>query len=151
MSLSGAMKNSRLRLPSCISGVALVALTLLSTAAVAAASPLQGQSALSLPTEPQVSAPFSAQPLVVFSQPPAGFDPTTATSAQLQAHGFPPRPPAADSANEAGWLQAMENAKHFEAPNPQWSTVVHDGPWYSSNRAGHVAPNEDYGDEHFTW
>jgi hypothetical protein len=39
--------------------------------------------------------------------PPAGFDPVTATDAQLTASGFPPRPPGDDAAALAAWRTAV--------------------------------------------
>jgi hypothetical protein len=66
-------------------------------------------------------------PLKVFSQPPAGFDPATASNAQLAEYGFPPRPPGADQSSGAylAWLTAVEAAKVYSPPNPVCGTVDH--------------------------
>jgi hypothetical protein len=65
------------------------------------------------------SSPQSSAPPVVASSPapspsimhflctPPGWSPLTATAAQLQEYGYPPRP---DAAHDQGWLQAMKAA-----------------------------------------
>lgn len=67
------------------------------------------------------------QPVHVFSQPPPGFDPATATDVQLAKYGFPPRPPGASSNSPAyqGWLKAVESATTFAAPHPVCGTRSH--------------------------
>jgi hypothetical protein len=69
----------------------------------------------------------ACQPIHVFSQPPAGFDPATATDAQLAKYGFPPRPPGASSSSPAyqAWLQAVESATTFVPPHPVCGTRSH--------------------------
>jgi len=43
----------------------------------------------------------------VYGQPPVGFDPTTASDAELDEYGFPPRPSVADTAAYSAWVQAV--------------------------------------------
>ncbi len=109
-----------------------------------------------LRTANRTSAATDCQPLAVFSQPPAGFDPTTATDAQLQQHGFP-RQPAGDpsdptvQAAQQVWLNAVRAVKTFVPPDPVCGAVFHD-PWvFSGYWAGHVAPQSDYGNANFNW
>jgi hypothetical protein len=49
----------------------------------------------------------------VYPKPPVGFDPRTATSAQLKEYGFPPRPPGDPSDPQVqgalkAWVSAMK-------------------------------------------
>ena len=46
------------------------------------------------------------------SVPPPGFDPLTATDAQLAASGFPPRPAGHDAAALAAWKSAVGHSLH---------------------------------------
>ena len=50
-------------------------------------------------------------PQLVYPQMPSGFNPMTATSAQLAHYGLPPRPPASNAAVLASWTNAMKHAK----------------------------------------
>jgi hypothetical protein len=102
---------SRLRVigPAAVAALALVAVGVLVTSGSA---------------RPRASA---CQPIHVFSQPPAGFDPATATDAQLAKYGFPPRPPGASLSSPAyqAWLQAVESATTFVPPHPVCATGSH--------------------------
>ena len=76
------------------------------------------------------SATDDCQPIKVFQQPPAGFDPRTATAAQLEEYGFPPRPPGdpTDPTVQAAlqaWLNAMAASKTAVPPNPICGTTTH--------------------------
>ncbi len=55
-----------------------------------------------------------------FADPPAGFNPVTATPEQRAQYGFPPAPdPAADPNGYAVWQKAMtaaSHAKHYTGP-----------------------------------
>ena len=98
------------------------------------------------------SSAFDCQPIKIFSQPPATFDPTTADNAELQAAGFPPRP-SGDSNSPAVqmWLKAVKSANTYSAPNPAIGTVTH-GTQYSTNWAGYCAPSSDFsGSPNFTF
>lgn len=58
-----------------------------------------------------------------YPQPPAGFDPTKATDAQLNEYGFPPRPPGDPvepqvKAALRAWLTAMKAWKTTEPAKP---------------------------------
>lgn len=63
------------------------------------------------------------------SSPPPDFDPATATAAQLQKYGFPPRP-AGDSSSPAvkAWLQAVTGATIRDTPEQTCSSDTHGGP-----------------------
>ncbi len=71
--------------------------------------------------------PSACKPIHVFSHPPAGFDPATATDAQLGKYGFPPRPPGASPHSPAykAWLKAVESATTFVPPHPVCGTRSH--------------------------
>jgi hypothetical protein len=43
--------------------------------------------------------------------PAPGFNPLTASNAELKANGFPPRPPVGDPVALKGWKTAMEHSK----------------------------------------
>lgn len=80
------------------------------------------------------------QPIQTFSQPPAGFNPLTASAASLKKYGFPPRPtaPAALSL----WSEAMQHATHYVPPNPVASSIMHDPPTHSGNPwSGYTIPS----------
>jgi hypothetical protein len=68
-----------------------------------------------------------------YPAPPAGFNPTTATAAQLRKYGFPPRP-VGDPSSPAvkAWLQAMNNASTPDKPEQTCGTTSH-GPPPSNN------------------
>jgi hypothetical protein len=91
----------------------------------------------------------TCQPIRVYAQPPAGFDPLTAPSAELAQYGFPPFPPGNDAGAIAEWETTVQAAKYYSAPQPICGTTSH--AQYSGNWAGHVAPNTDYGSDYFTW
>lgn len=57
---------------------------------------------------------------VTFPVPPAGFNPLTASAAQLAEYGFQPQPPV-DSPNYASWHEAMSNYR--TTPVPDISTL----------------------------
>lgn len=48
--------------------------------------------------------------------PPTGFNPLTATNAELQQYGFPSRPTSPGAL--ATWTAMMEHAKTYVPPNP---------------------------------
>lgn len=90
-------------------------------------------------------------PSNTFSQPPAGFDPTTATDTQLAEYGFPQRP-VGDASSPAVqlWRLAIAHAKAYVAPSPVCTTAT----FYlqtSGNWAGYVASHAYYNNVHFTW
>jgi hypothetical protein len=111
--------NKRFRIRRLIAGVLLLAgISLLGVSASAGAD----------------ASGCDGNPLQVFSQPPAGFNPATASNAQLVAYGFPPRPPG-DSTSPAveAWLTAVTSAKTYVAPDPVCASVVH-----TSTGKGHL-------------
>lgn len=87
-------------------------------------------------------------PVKVFLSRP-GFKPLAASNAQLQANGYPLRPPASNRKELALWTNVVSHAKHFDVPHPVCSntkhTIVYNGIW-----AGHVVPKTDYGDKLIT-
>ncbi len=86
---------------------------------------------LSLPTTAHARARVGGvpdtwcQPLQVFSQPPAGFNPLRATASQLKRYGFPPRPPQGDAGALAAWTKAVSSAKFYRPPHPICGTSSH--------------------------
>lgn len=75
----------------------------------------------------------SWEPINVFHVP-AGFNPLTASAADLSKLGFPPRPtgPAA----LAVWRSAMSRVKHWEVPHPVPGTTPVDSPGSRPASAG---------------
>lgn len=63
-----------------------------------------------------VRLPLAIPGTFTFAAPPAGFEPRHATAAELEAYGFPPRPPAATRAR-ATWELAMAHARIRVAPD----------------------------------
>jgi hypothetical protein len=90
------------------------------------------------------------EPIKVYHQVAAGFNPFTATNTQLLANGLPPRPPGSNPGATATWETAIKHAKHYSAPDPIPSSTYHTLE-YSGNWAGHIVPNSDYGNVHFIW
>ena len=58
-----------------------------------------------------------------FAAPPAGFDATKATNADLASYGFPARP--ADPTAYAGWAHAMQHARTHVNPVLQVTNIQH--------------------------
>ena len=86
------------------------------------------------------------EPIEIFSQPPAGFNPLTASAAALKKYGFPPRP--TDPMALSLWTWAMQHAKHYVAPNPVASSIVHAPPDHSGAPwSGYYIPSNGM---HFT-
>jgi hypothetical protein len=63
-----------------------------------------------------------------YPQPPAGFDPTKATAAELAAYGFPPRPAGDPSGPLGAWLKAMAAWKTTDQAEPTCGTNGHPPP-----------------------
>lgn len=91
----------------------------------------------------------ACQPVKVYSQPPAGFNPLTASSAQLATYGFPPPPPGDNAGATSDWEAMVQGAKYYSDPQPICGSTTH--AVYTGFWAGHVAPNSDYSGDHFTW
>lgn len=92
------------------------------------------------------------QPIQTFSQPPAGFNPLTASAASLKKYGFPPRP--TDPAALSLWSWAMKHATHYVPPNPVASSVMHAPPTHSGNPwSGYTIPSNgaDYTSSEARW
>lgn len=100
-----------------------------------AANPISQQRALAQAQQ--------CKPLKVFL-PPAGFKPLTASAAQLQNVGYPPRPPASDKAALHAWTNAVNRPLHFTTPHPVCTATKH-SVIPSGNWAGHEVPESDYG------
>jgi len=90
----------------------------------------------------------SCQPLQVFGLSGAIASPLTASNAELQAAGYPPRPTGNSSAL-ASWEHAIGSVRSFTSPQPVCGSTTH-ALVNSVNWAGHVARNSDYGGVHFT-
>lgn len=139
---------------------ALAAGGLLISPSVASAQPASTHSTRS----PSSCTQSNPTPLLRTYPPQKGFDPLTATDAQLLKHGFPRRPtsPLALKA----WKNAMAHATHYVAPDPCYSSVRHGPPpsasrvqatsashtvEYSDNWAGHIVPQSVHGNVSFTY
>jgi hypothetical protein len=66
-----------------------------------------------------------ATPGFVYDQPPAGFDPLTASELELEQYGFPPRPPQSDRAHYASWKRAATATRFTPQLTP---TNIYNGP-----------------------
>jgi hypothetical protein len=76
-----------------------------------------------------------------YAKPPAGFDPTTATSAQLKEYGFPPRPPGDPSDPQVqgalkAWLTAMKSWRSAETAKASCGGPTHPSPPPHSQHSG---------------
>ncbi len=71
-------------------------------------------------------------------EPPANFNPLTATSAELSKYGFPEKPTSETELK--AWEDAMAHAKYYVKPDQKPSTAVHGlfATDYSVNWAGYV-------------
>lgn len=74
-----------------------------------------------IPSGPSVRVHADAPPTCIGTAgrsmpPPAGFDPLSATTDQLQCYGFPRRP--TDARGLAVWTTAMSHALHYVDPQP---------------------------------
>lgn len=67
----------------------------------------------------------TCQPIAVYSQPPAGFDALTASSADLMKYGLPPRPSGDNDGALATWKSMIHGAKYYSAPQPICGTNTH--------------------------
>jgi len=74
------------------------------------------------PSNPSAQ-PAWAMPLKVFSGPPAGADVLTASAADLEQWGIPPKP--TDPGALAVWTTFVNSAKYWTTPDPQASSVYH--------------------------
>jgi len=109
---------------------ALAAGGLLISPSVASAQPASTHSTRS----PSSCTQSNPTPLLRTYPPQKGFDPLTATDAQLLKHGFPRRPtsPLALKA----WKNAMAHATHYVAPDPCYSSVRHGPPTSNGSSSG---------------
>ena len=85
-----------------------------------------------------VLVPTNEPGILSIAGPPPGFDPTTASTADLQRYGLPVPPDAAkDPAGYQNWLSLMRAAQHRVVPSLiSHPNVLH--PWTSSNWSGTV-------------
>jgi hypothetical protein len=74
--------------------------------------------------------------LIATHPPTPGFDPLTATNAELVANGFPQRPNSLDPAVLAAWRNTVSHATHYVDPHPIVGSTYHNET--STNWAGHV-------------
>lgn len=65
------------------------------------------------------------QPVKVYSQPPAGFDPLTGSASELAMYGFPQRPPGNSAGALSTWGQMVSSATTYEVPQPICGTTTH--------------------------
>jgi hypothetical protein len=90
----------------------------------------------------------SCAPVKVFL-PRAGFTPLAASNAQLEANGYPRRPPASNRKALALWTGVVGHARYFGVPHPVCSNTKH-SIIYNRKWAGHVVPKADYGNQLIT-
>lgn len=83
---------------------------------------------------------------LVYPQPAAGFDPLTATDAQLAYYGLPPRPPASNHSALASWTTAMEHAK-YEVASPDIMGPTSFSSFTGDNWSGYYNPADQNGGE----
>jgi hypothetical protein len=116
-------------------GALLVGPALLMAAPVRAAGTAPTSSA-----QGRATVPTNNPAIFAFPTPPAGFDPTTASAADLQRYGFP-LPPSSDtqSTQYQHWLDVVRHATHEVVPtftsrpgvkhamSPNWSGAVSSG------------------------
>jgi hypothetical protein len=86
-------------------------------------------------TMAQLNTPHKLQPneralnlpgATTIAAPPAGFDPLTASDAELAYHGFPPKPNQnAEPKAYATWAKAMEHSKTRIIPTLQETSIFH--------------------------
>ena len=77
-------------------------------------------------------------------EPPPGFNPLTATSADLQKYGFPEKPTSETELK--AWEEVMQNAKEYVKPVQIPSRAVHGlvGTTNTPNWAGYVVRGVQY-------
>lgn len=103
--------------------------------------------------------PPGAEPCAIegtYAPPPRGFNPLTASSADLEAYGFPPKPSATFNSPEMqNWIFAMSHAitpavNHPDLSEPSLCGGPQYATEYDSHWAGHVVYNSSYGGASFT-
>ena len=93
---------------------------------------LCGLSAMSMPLETSVS-PIVLTPqtgtgaVVKYPQPPSGFDPLSASNAELAKYGFPPRPDAGQAPDMYQQWRTMVPAPRITNPKLH-QTKIYNGP-----------------------
>jgi hypothetical protein len=91
-------------------------------------------------------------PVLTFPLPPAGFSPLTASAADLQEYGFPPRPPGDNSAALAGWTQAMTAWVGMTPPATTCTLLpAAEGYKYNGSYSGYMVPNGVHGGLLYDW
>jgi len=93
----------------------------------------------------------ACQPTETFPQPPAGFDPLTASPTTLQEYGFPPQPPGNNSAALAGWTAAMQAVTSVSPPDPVCGTTPHESFTTNPIWSGNLVPSGVHGGQSYTW
>ncbi len=85
---------------------------------------------LSSPARAQSPSPFAVETnihgIYAYTQPPAGFDPMTASADELKLYGYPPRPAATESAEAlAQWTMVVNPALKRIVPQLSRRNVYH--------------------------
>lgn|GEM_PF-1447263 len=85
---------------------------------------------LSSPARAQSPSPFAVETNIhgvyAYTQPPAGFDPMTASAAQLKLYGYPPRPAPSESAKAfAQWAMVVNPALKRVVPQLLRTNIYH--------------------------
>jgi hypothetical protein len=98
-------------------------------------------------TMPTCAERYAPDCLIAAHPPIPGFDPIYATGPELEANGFPQRPPADEPQALAQWERAVSAATSYSNPDPVQGSMQHAT---SLNWAGHVVSNSLHGGVHFT-
>jgi hypothetical protein len=88
-------------------------------------------------------------PVITLPQPPANFNPLTATPGDLQKYGFPAKPTDANAL--AGWEDAMKHAKQYVKPIqvPSLYRYTYIGDLYTNLWAGYEAYSTHNSNEYY--
>jgi hypothetical protein len=104
----------------------------LRVAGFAAAIALCGASSLALangtpPPESVATDQTNVQGVVAYPEPPAGFNPLSASDAEIEQYGFPPRPDAQSEPDQYRHWQKLVSVPRVANPKLQ-QTTIHNGP-----------------------
>lgn len=101
-----------------VAGVLIAAGVCIAPAQAAApAQTTQGSADMSALTCANGAKPVVSAASIVTATPPSGFDPTTASDADLQKYGFPRHP----KTNDKAWKEAMKHAKYKGTDTRTWT------------------------------
>jgi hypothetical protein len=79
------------------------------------------------PPESVATDQTSAQEVVTYPQPPAGFNPLSASDAEFEQYGFPPRPDAQSAPDQYAHWKKLVSVPRVANPTLQ-QTTIYNGP-----------------------